>query len=140
MALPTKPFDVACQSALKNDPLSASKNDPLTVKNRWSFLRLVYRATEESSRGFLEREWAKVLLVGAEERPLSGLSPLWLFPVFKAVTLVAGLYNVAMMGQAIQQGGGHLGIAKHLRPLAKAQIRGHDHGCLLVEPAQQMKQ
>ena len=100
----------------------------------------VLRANAVSSRGFLEREWAKVLLVGAEERPLSGLFLRWLFPVFKAVTLVAGLDNIAMMGQTIQQGGGHLGIAKHLRPLAKAQIRGHDHRGLLVKPAQQMEQ
>ena len=100
----------------------------------------VHRATDMSPRDFLEREWAKVLLVGAEERPLSGLFLRWLFPVFKAVTLVAGLDNIAMMGQSIQQGGGHLGIAKHLRPLAKAQVGGHDHGCLLVQPAQQMEQ
>ena len=100
----------------------------------------VHRASAVSSRGFLEREWAKVLLVGAEESPWSGLAPRWLFPVFKAVTLVAGFNNIAMMGQAIQQGGGHLGIAKYLCPLAKAQISGHDHGCLLVEPAQQMEQ
>ena len=98
------------------------------------------RANEASSRGFLEREWAKVLLVGAEERPLSGLAPQWLFPVFKTVTLVAGLNYVAMVGQSIQQCRGHLGIAKHLRPLAKAQIRGHDHRGLLVKPAQQVEQ
>ena len=104
------------------------------------FSAFVLRACAVSSRGFLEREWAKVLLVGAEERSLSGLAPRWLFPVSKAVTLVAGLNYVAMVGQSIQQGRGHLGIAKHLRPLAKAQIRGHHHGCLLVEPAHQVEQ
>ena len=117
-------------------PFQRPNMTPFTIKKDCRFFRLVHRATEESSRGFLEREWAKVLLVGAEASPLSGLAPRWLFPVFKAVTLVAGLDDVAMMGQAIQQGGGHLGIAKDLRPLAKAQIRGHDHRGPLVEPAQ----
>ena len=60
-----------CQSALKNDPVSASKIDPLKIKKVGRFLRLVHRATKGSSRGFLEREWAKVLLVGAEASPLS---------------------------------------------------------------------
>ena len=88
-----------CQSALKNDPLSASKIAPLKIKKMVIRFAFVHRATGVSSRGLLEREWAKVLLVGAEESPLSGLVPRWLFPVFKAVTLVAGLNNVAMMGQ-----------------------------------------
>lgn len=107
-------------------PFQRPNMTPFTIKKDGRFFRLVHRATEESSRGFLEREWAKVLLVGAEERPLSGLSLLWLFPVFKAVAFVAGFDDVAMMGQAIQQGGGHLGVAKHLRPLAKTQVGGHD--------------
>ena len=107
-------------------PFQRPKLTPLKIKKMVIRSAFVHRATDVSSRGLLEREWAKVLLVGAEERPLSGLSLLWLFPVFKAVTLVTGLDNVAMMGQTIQQSSSHLGIAKHLRPLAKTQVGGHD--------------
>jgi hypothetical protein len=70
----------------------------------------------------------------------SGLASRCLFPIFKVITPVTGLDNVTLMGHSIQKGGGHIGIANHLRSLAKAQIRGHDHGCLLVEPAQQTEQ
>lgn len=64
---------LVCQSALKIDPLSASKIDPpKKPKNAVFVFCSVHWGTEVSSRSFLEREWAKVLLVGAEERTLSG--------------------------------------------------------------------
>ena len=45
-----------------------------------------------------------------------------------------------MMREAIQQGGGHFGIAKDTGPLAEAQVGGdHDAGAL-VEFGQQVEQ
>jgi len=42
------------------------------------------------------------------------VSLVWLFlPLFEAEGIVAGFQNVAVMGDAIEQGGGHLGITKH---------------------------
>ena len=44
------------------------------------------------------------------------------------------------MSKAIQQGGGHLGIAEDAGPLAQAQVGGdHDAGAL-VEFAEQVEQ
>ncbi len=36
--------------------------------------------------------------------------------------VVAGLEDVAMIGEPVEQRGGHLGIAEHLGPLAKAEV------------------
>src|ERR1700760_2596138 len=60
--------------------------------------------------------------------------------VLEAPALVAGLDDVAMMCQAVEQRGRHLGVAKHARPFAKRQIRCHDDRGLLVEPTDQMEQ
>ena len=45
-----------------------------------------------------------------------------------------------MMGQAVEERGCHLGVAKHTGPIAKGQIGGDDDGSALVEPADQMKE
>ena len=58
----------------------------------------------------------------------------------EAPTLVAGFHQVAMMGEPIQKGRGHLHIAKHLLPLGKPQIGGDRHAGALVQFGQQMKQ
>lgn len=61
--------------------------------------------------------------------------------MFQPVTLVAGLQNVAVMGQPVQQGRGHLLIAKYARPFAEAQIgRDHDAGALVKLADQVEKQ
>ena len=60
--------------------------------------------------------------------------------VLEAPALVAGLDDVAMMGQPIEQGRGHLGVAEDARPLAEVEVGGDDHRGLLVEMADQMKQ
>ncbi len=39
--------------------------------------------------------------------------------VLEAPTVIAGLDDVAVMRQAIQHGGGHPGVAKHLRPIGE---------------------
>ena len=39
---------------------------------------------------------------------------------------VAGLDDVAMVGQLVEERGGHLGIAEHLWPFAEREIDGDD--------------
>lgn len=41
---------------------------------------------------------------------------------FESPTVVAGLDDVAVVGQPIEQCGGHLGIAEHPRPFAEGEI------------------
>src|SRR5262249_58714307 len=60
--------------------------------------------------------------------------------VFEAPALVAGFDDFAMMGQAVEECGRHLSVAKHTGPIAKGQIGGNDDGSALVEPADQMKE
>ena len=45
-----------------------------------------------------------------------------------------------MMGEAVEQGGGHLGVAEHACPLAEAQVCCDDDAGALIEFAQQMKE
>ena len=59
---------------------------------------------------------------------------------FEPEAVVPGFEDVAMMGQPVQQGGGHLGIAEHVRPLAEAEVgRDNDAGAL-VEFTEQVEQ
>ena len=44
-----------------------------------------------------------------------------------------------MVREAVEQRGGHLGIAKDAGPLAEAQVGGDDDARVLVELAQQME-
>ena len=60
--------------------------------------------------------------------------------MFEAPALVAGFDDFAMMGQAIEERGRHLGVAKYSGPIAKAQIGGDDDRGALVKPADQMKE
>ena len=60
-------------------PFQRPKLTPLKIKKMVIRSAFVHRATDVSSRGLLEREWAKVLLVG-------GMAPCWsgaqaLFPL-----------------------------------------------------------
>ncbi len=45
-----------------------------------------------------------------------------------------------MMGDAIEQRGGHFGITEHGGPLAERQVAGDDHRCAFVELADQVEQ
>ena len=47
--------------------------------------------------------------------------------------LIAGLDDMAMMGQTVEQGGSHLGIAEDATPLGEGQIGRDDHAGTLVE-------
>jgi|GEM_PF-2962016 len=45
-----------------------------------------------------------------------------------------------MVRQPVEERSGHLGIAKHLRPLGKAQVGGDQYAGALIQLGQQMKQ
>ena len=54
--------------------------------------------------------------------------------------VIAGLEDVAVMGEAIEQRGCHLGIAEHACPFAEAEVGGDDDAGLFVEPGEQVEQ
>jgi len=43
---------------------------------------------------------------------------------FEAPRVVAGLDDIAVMGEPIKQRGGHLGVAEHTGPFAESQVGG----------------
>ena len=43
---------------------------------------------------------------------------------FEAPAVVAGLDDIAMVSQAVEQRGGHLGVAEHAGPFAEDEVRG----------------
>ena len=59
---------------------------------------------------------------------------------FEAPTVVAGFHDVAMMGQAVEQRGRHLGITEHAGPFAEREVGGDDDRRSLVKPADEMEQ
>ena len=60
--------------------------------------------------------------------------------VLEAEAVVSGFEDVAVMGEPIEQRGGHLGVAEDARPFAEAEIGGDDHAGMLVEPAEQLEE
>lgn len=60
--------------------------------------------------------------------------------VFEAPAVVAGLDDVAVMGEPVEERGGHLGVAEDGGPFAEGEIGGDDDGALLVEPADQVEE
>ena len=60
--------------------------------------------------------------------------------MLEAPAFVAGLDDLAVMGQPVEQRRGHLGIAEHAGPFAEGEIGGDDHGRALVESADEMEQ
>jgi hypothetical protein len=59
---------------------------------------------------------------------------------FEAPAVVTGLDDVTVVGQAVEQRGRHLGIAKHTGPLSECEIGGDDDRRALVEPADEVEQ
>ena len=55
--------------------------------------------------------------------------------VLEAPALVAGLDDLAVVGQAVEQRGGHLGVAEDGWPFAEGEVGGDDDRGALVEPA-----
>ena len=70
---------------------------------------------------------------GGAEPPIAEQSRSWraaigerrLCAVLEAPTLVAGLDDIAVVSEAIEHGGCHLGVAEHLRPIRESQISGN---------------
>ena len=60
--------------------------------------------------------------------------------IFETVTVIAGFDDVAMVGQAVEQRDGHLGVAEDLGPFTEGEIGGDNQAGALVEFAQQMEQ
>jgi hypothetical protein len=60
--------------------------------------------------------------------------------VLAAPAFVAGLDDVAVVREAVQQGGGHFRIAEDARPFAEGEIGGDDDRGAFVETADQVEQ
>ena len=45
-----------------------------------------------------------------------------------------------MMGEPVEQGGGHLGVAEDGRPFAEGEVCGDDDRGSFVEPAQEVEE
>jgi hypothetical protein len=58
----------------------------------------------------------------------------------EAPAVVAGLDDVAVMGETIEQSRCHLWIAEYTRPFAKGEVCRDDHRGALVETTDQMEQ
>jgi len=61
-------------------------------------------------------------------------------PILEAPTVVPSLDDVAVVGQAIQQRAGHLGVDKDAWPFAEGEIGRHNDGGALIELADQIEQ
>ena len=57
--------------------------------------------------------------------------------VLEAEAVITGLYDVAMMGKAVEQRGGHFGVAEYAGPLAEAEVGGGDDADALVKLGEQ---
>jgi len=92
-----------------NGPIGTQKEDP----TRMAVVRAAPRAGAVGGA-------ARVRCCEASGLERSG-------PVLEPPALGAGLDDVAVMGQAVEEWGGHLGVAEHARPLAKGQVGVGDH-------------
>lgn len=59
---------------------------------------------------------------------------------FEAPAVIAGLDDIALVGNAVEQAGGHLGIAEHGKPLAEGEVARDDDGGAFVKLADQVEQ
>jgi hypothetical protein len=58
----------------------------------------------------------------------------------EAPAVVAGLDDVAVVGQPIEQRGRHLGVPEHAGPFAEGEVCGDDDRGALVAPADEVEQ
>lgn len=49
------------------------------------------------------------------------------------MALVARFHDMAVMREAVEQGGGHLRVAKHRRPFGEVQVGGDHHAGVRVQ-------
>src|SRR5215467_15751594 len=109
---------LACQTARNRDPGSAWKRDPLVALgpacpgSEQEGPPRVAQCPHERRSGARGR-----CLLAHRGKPgwHSGA-------VLEAPAVVSGLDDFAVMGQAVEQRGGHLGVAKDARPFAEGQI------------------
>ena len=59
---------------------------------------------------------------------------------FESPAVIAGLDDVAMVSQAVEQRGRHFGVAEHAGPFTEGEIGGDDDGCALVKSADEVEQ
>jgi len=60
--------------------------------------------------------------------------------VLEAPAVVAGLNDVAMVSETIEQSRGHLRVAEHARPFAKSEVGRDNHRGPFVEAADHVEQ
>jgi hypothetical protein len=60
--------------------------------------------------------------------------------VFEAPACIAGFDDIAVMGQAVEHGCGHFGVAEHLRPIGEGEIGGDEQRGVFVELADQVEE
>ena len=60
--------------------------------------------------------------------------------VFEAEAFVSGFKDMAVVGEPVEQRGGHLGISEDGSPFREAQVGGDDDAGALVELAQEMEE
>src|SRR5664279_5362016 len=60
--------------------------------------------------------------------------------VLEAPAFVSGLDDVAMMGEAVEQGRRHFRIAEDARPFAESEIGGDEYRGALIEAANEMEE
>lgn len=60
-----------------------------------------------------------------------------IFPLLETI-VIPRFEDVAVVGDAVQQGRGHIGISEHLHPLGEVEIGGDDQGRLFIELADQI--
>ena len=58
----------------------------------------------------------------------------------EAPAVVAGFDDLTVVGQPIEQRGGHLGVAEHAGPFSEGEVRGDDDRGTLVKPADEVEQ
>jgi len=67
-------------------------------------------------------------------------APLFSVPVPDTPAFIAGLDDVAVMGEAVEKGGGHLCVGEDGRPFCEGEIGRDQDGCSFVELADQVEQ
>jgi hypothetical protein len=58
----------------------------------------------------------------------------------EAEAVISGFEDMTVVGEAIEEGCGHLGVAEHASPLTEAEVGGDDDAGLLVKLGEQMEQ
>jgi catechol 2,3-dioxygenase-like lactoylglutathione lyase family enzyme len=58
----------------------------------------------------------------------------------EADAVVSGLNDVAVVGQPVEQGRGHLGVTEDAGPFGEAEVGGDDDAGLLVELGEQVEE